>query len=197
MIDWDVRYSEPGYAYGTRPNDFLREHATRLPGRRVLSLAEGEGRNAVFLAGQGYEVTAVDASPVAMRKTAMLAGQNGLAVHVHTADLADYDIEPGRWDGVVSIFCHVPPAVRATLHQQVVAGLRAGGVLLLEAYTPEQVGLGTGGPKDAGMTMTAQTLEQELDGLEILLLEETQREVIEGKYHTGTGAVVQCIARKV
>jgi 2-polyprenyl-3-methyl-5-hydroxy-6-metoxy-1,4-benzoquinol methylase len=168
MIDWDERYSEPGYAYGTRPNDFLREHAAHLAGMRVLSLAEGEGRNAVFLADQGYEVTAVDASPVAMRKAAMLAEQNGLALHVQTADLADYDIEPGSWDGIVSIFCHVPPAVRATLHQRVVAGLRPGGVLLLEAYTPDQITLGTGGPRDAGMTMSAQTLEQELDGLDIL-----------------------------
>lgn len=196
MLDWDERYSEPGYAYGTEPNDFLRQHLASLPTGRVLSLAEGEGRNAVFLAEQGFTVSAVDASAVALRKAAELAAQRGVQFDIQVHDLASFAIPPASWPAVVSIFCHIPLAARQRLHAQVVNGLVPGGILLLEAYTPAQLALGTGGPRDAALTMTAAALREELRGLEFLLLKETRRPVLEGKYHTGSGAVVQCLARK-
>jgi SAM-dependent methyltransferase len=196
MLDWDQRYGEDGFAYGTAPNDFLVEMAGRLPKGRVLCLGEGEGRNAVYLAQQGLAVTALDASAVGLAKAAALAAGRGVRIETLHADLAGFEFEPGTWDGVVSIFCHLPPKVRARVHRGVVAGLRPGGVLVLEAYTPAQLALGTGGPPVAEMTMTLAGLEAELAGLEFVHALECEREVLEGKYHHGTGAVVQVVALK-
>lgn len=194
---WDERYSGEEFAYGTEPNEFLAQMADRLPpGGRVLSLAEGEGRNAVFLAGRGHAVTAVDASRVGLAKARRLAESRRVEIELHVADLTDYAIEPAAWDGIVSIFCHVPDTVRAALHRRVVAGLKPGGVLILEAYTPAQLAYGTGGPKEVERTMTLDALRTELAPLEFEHAAELEREVIEGFYHTGTGAVVQLIARK-
>src|SRR5207302_552154 len=139
-----------------------------------LCLAEGEGRNAVFLASLGHDVTAVDVSPVGMAKAAGLAAERGVALHTQVADLARYPIQPGHWDAIVSIFAHVPAEVRVPLHRAVVAGLAAGGVLLLEAYTPRQLGLGTGGPSDVTRFMTLTGLQAELDGLEWELAREIE-----------------------
>ncbi len=193
---WDERYSEPGFAYGTEPNDFLRERAAQLEPGRTLSLAEGEGRNAVFLAGLGHRVTAVDASAVGLDKARRLAAERGVTMETRVADLAAFDIEPGAWDNIVSIFCHLPPEVRRRLHRAVVAGLRPGGLLLLEAYTPAQIALGTGGPPVPELTMTLDALREELEGLTFLHAIERERDVVEGRYHTGRAAVVQVLARR-
>ena len=195
-ISWDERYAENEFAYGVKPNDFLVEMARQLPKGRVLCLCEGEGRNAVYLAEQGYRVTAVDASSVGMAKAQRLAEQRGVEIETVVADLADYAIPVDTFDGVVSIFCHVPKALRQKVHQQVLNGLKANGVLLLEAYFPKQLEYGTGGPPTAELMMDLQSLKIELQGLELLHAEEKIREVVEGKYHTGQGAVVQVIARK-
>jgi SAM-dependent methyltransferase len=193
---WDERYAEPGWAFGREPNDFLREHATLLPPGRVLCLAEGEGRNAVHLATLGYEVTGVDLSPVGLAKAQALASERGVRITTVHADLAGWTIEPASWQGIVSIFAHVPEPVRVPLHRAVVAGLAPGGVLLLEAYTPAQVGRGTGGPSDAERLMTLESLRRELDGLEWNIAREIEREIFEGRCHGGTSAVVQVAARK-
>ncbi len=190
---WDQRYSEPDYAFGTEPNDFLRAMAARLPPGRLLSLGEGEGRNAVWLAGLGYEVTAVDSSAVGLDKARRLAAERGVQIETCHADLGEFPIEPEAWDAVVSIFCHLPPALRRQVHQRVVQGLRKGGMLLLEAYTPRQLAFGTGGPPVAEMTMDLTGLRSELTGLELFHAEELEREVREGRYHTGHAAVVQVV----
>ena len=109
---WDERYSGDEYAYGTEPNDFLRTVAPRLPVGNTLCLGEGEGRNAVFLAGLGHEVTALDASAVGLEKTRRLAEARAVSVRTLHTDLAQYTIEPGAWDVIVSIFCHLPPDLR-------------------------------------------------------------------------------------
>lgn len=195
---WDQRYSEPGFAYGIEPNDFLAATATRyLPvGGEVLCLAEGEGRNAVYLARQGFRVTGVDSSAVGLTKARALAGEHGVEVATVVADLAEYDLGFARWDGIVSIWCHTPSALRARLHRAVVAALRPGGVFLLEAYTPAQLEHRTGGPPVADMLMTLAAVREELAGLELVLGEEKVREVHEGAYHDGPSAVLQVVARK-
>lgn len=194
---WDERYSAEHYIYGKEPNLFLKENSGTLPMGNILCLAEGEGRNAVFLARQGYSVTAVDASSTGLKKAQRLAEENEVQVEFIHQDLADFDLGYGQWDGIVSIFCHLPPAIRRNVHSKVVAGLSNNGVLLLEAYTPEQLLHGTGGPATAEMTMTAALLSEEFAGLHFSHLDELEREVIEGTHHTGLGAVVQAIARKV
>lgn len=193
---WDERYSAEEYIYGTKPNQFLASAADRIPGGRVLCLAEGEGRNGVFLANRGYDVTAVDASGVGLQKARRLAHARGVEIETIVADLDEFDIGENRWQGIVSIFCHVPPAVRKSLHKKVVAGLKPNGVLILEAYRPRQLEYATGGPPVAELTMTLAELKQELAGLDFQHAMELDRDIVEGRYHTGIGAVVQLIAVK-
>ncbi len=196
-MKWDERYAEPGFAYGTAPNDFLAQNLGRLPaGGEVLSLAEGEGRNAVFLAQRGFRIIAVDGSAVGLEKARQLAAQSGVEIETITSDLAAFDLGENRWDGIVSIWCHVPSALRARLHPAIVTALRPGGVLLLESYTPKQLEYKTGGPPTADLLTTRTELERNLRGLEFVSCEEKTREVHEGKYHNGMSAVVQLIARK-
>jgi SAM-dependent methyltransferase len=193
---WDERYNTDEFVYGTRANDFLASVSGQIPRGRVLCLAEGEGRNAVYLAKLGHQVLAVDQSAVGLAKAERLASTGGVGIETRVADLARFHIEPESFDAVVSIFAHVPSAVRTALHRNVVAGLRSGGVLVLEAYTPAQLKLRTGGPPDADKMMTLAGLREELAGLEFRLGVELEREVVEGRLHTGRGAVVQVLAVK-
>ncbi len=194
---WNERYAPATYFYGTEPNDFLREQATAIPSAgTVLCLGEGEGRNAVYLAGQGYDVVALDQSAVGLEKAARLAAAK--AVHIETliANLDGYRFDAGRWDGIVSIWCHLPSAIRSSIHRQVATGLKPGGVFLLEAYTPRQIPNGTGGPKDVDLLPTLAELRRDLEGLEILKGAEIDRFVQEGTGHNGLSAVVQIVARR-
>lgn len=193
---WDERYSAEEYIYGKTPNKFLAENYDVIPKGNVLSLAEGEGRNAVFLAKQGYRVTAVDASQVGLQKAGKLAQENGVSVELIHADLADFDIGENKWDGIVSIFCPLPSALRKELHKKVVAGLKPNGVFLVEAYTPEQLKYRTGGGNSADLMTTKESLNLELNRLTFKRLVALERDVIEGIYHTGLAAVVQAIALK-
>lgn len=196
---WDERYSQYEYAYGLDPNDFLVEQTELIPQGRVLCLAEGEGRNALHLARCGYNVLAVDQSKVGLDKATQRARQAGVEITTQVADLAEYHIRPGKWQGIVSIWAHVPPAIRKPLHRQVVAGLAPGGVLILEAYTPRQLEMdAVGGPKhdQRDRLMTLAELKEELAGLSLRIAQEIERDVNEGELHRGRSAVVQVVAVK-
>jgi len=193
---WNERYSQPGFAYGIEPNDFLREMAPRLPAGGVLSLGEGEGRNAVFLAQSGSRVTALDQSSIGLEKAARFAAERGVAIETVAANLAEYRIAPSAWDAIISIWCHLPRPLRRTVHANVVSGLRSGGAFLLEAYTPRQLQLGTGGPRDPEFLATLVELKAELAGLDFAVGRELEREVHEGAHHNGKSAVVQLLAFK-
>lgn len=196
LESWNERYSAEEYVFGTEPNDFLVEVAARIPAGPVLCLAEGEGRNAVYLAGLGHPAVAMDQSPVGLAKAKALAAARSVSITTVVADLAEFVIEPGAWAGIVSIFMHVPEHLRAAAYRQAVDGLMPGGVFVLEAYTPKQIGLGTGGPRDPRLTPTLAQLKSELAGLEFEIGIEKRREVIEGAGHTGMAEVVQVFARK-
>ena len=193
---WDQRYSADEYIYGKDPNEFLANAIGKIPKGKVLCVAEGEGRNAVFLAEQGYEVVAVDSSSVGLDKAKKLAKEHGVSIQTIVSDLAHFDINPESWDGIVSIFAHVPPQIRKELHKKIVNGLRPGGVLILEAYRPDQLKYKTGGPPTAEFMMTLEGLEEELKGLNFDYGVELDRDIVEGKFHTGKGAVVQIIGVK-
>lgn len=196
-MSWNERYDTQEYVYGKSPNTFLHGSIKHLtPGGKILCVAEGEGRNAVYLATLGYQVTAVDSSSVGLAKAQKLARENNVSLTTVVADLGDFPVETEAWDGVVSIFAHLPEALRAELHNRIAKGLKPGGMLILEAYTPQQIELGTGGPPNAAMTMSLEKLESELPGLEFIHAVELEREVLEGSLHTGLGAVVQLIAKK-
>ncbi|MFC3852355.1 SAM-dependent methyltransferase [Salinispirillum marinum] len=196
MTIWNQRYATEEYAYGKEPNDFLRRTADDIPPGQILCLAEGEGRNAVYLAQQGWKVTAVDISEVGLAKAQRLAAERGVSIETIHADLADFPIEPNRWGAIVSIFCHLPADIRIPLHQRVVAGLKPGGTLVFEAYHPRQVELGTGGPSDPALLADLSTLRQEFRGLNLQLMQEMERPIQEGTLHRGDSAVVQILGFK-
>ncbi len=191
---WDDRYTGSDFVFGTQPNDFLRACTGYIPPGPVLCLGEGEGRNAVFLAGRGHAVTAMDQSATGLAKARRLAAERGLTLATTVADLSDYPIQPGAWAAIVSIFLHLPPELRARVYAQAATGLQPGGVLILEAYTPAQLAFGTGGPKDVALLPTLAGLRAELAGLDLVIARECERDVIEGTGHSGRSAVVQVLA---
>ncbi|AUH01099.1 class I SAM-dependent methyltransferase [Prodigiosinella confusarubida] len=194
---WNEKYANEQFVYGTEPNDFLKKSSHHfVPGSRILCIAEGEGRNAVWLASQGFDVTAVDASDVGLAKGKKRAEANGLKIQWIHADLATYDIGRQQWGGIVAIFAHLPPTLRHQVHGNCASGLQSSGVFLLEAYTPEQLKFKTGGPSDITWLMTPETLRQELPGLRFAHLQKLEREIHEGIAHTGHASVVQLIARR-
>ena len=195
---WDDRYSSKEFYYGIEPNDFLKEQASKISIKgNVLCLAEGEGRNAVYLAKLGFEVTAVDQSSEGLKKLSALAKLNQVNVKTVVADLADFKILENQWDAIVSIWCHVPPELRRTLHSNVVHGLKNRGVFILESYHPKQLEFKTGGPPSAELMMTKSSLESELKGLHFECLHELNRDIQEGKGHSGMSAVAQVLAIKL
>jgi hypothetical protein len=131
---------------------------------------------------------------VGLAKAEGLAAERGVRIATVTADLADHVIEPGAWAGIVSIFCHILPSVRKRLYRQVPTGLRPGGVFVLEAYTPDQLGRGTGGPPTPELMVTLEEMRRHLAGLDWEIGREIERPVFEGTHHIGTGAVVQVMA---
>jgi SAM-dependent methyltransferase len=193
---WDERFDVPVYVYGTDPNDYLVEVAERIPKGPVLSLAEGEGRNAVYLAGKGYEVTAVDSSSVGLDKARTLAAARSLAIETVHADLAEYEIGVDCWAGIVSIFCHLPKEIRALVFRRCVAGLKAGGAFVMEAYSPRQLEYRTGGPQSVDLLVELEAAKDELRGLRFERAVETVREIHEGACHGGPGSVVQILGFK-
>lgn len=194
---WNQRYAEPGLAYGEQPNDFLRAHEATIPrDGAVLCLAEGEGRNAVFLAERGHRVTALDLSDVGLAKARASAAARHVTLATDVRDLADYAIEPDRWSAIVCIWMHLPAPLFSRVIADCVRGLAPGGVLLLESYTPAQIALGTGGPRDPSMLCHPETLRGQLDALSLERFEELERDVHEGPYHQGPSRVIQVVARR-
>ncbi|WP_367109516.1 class I SAM-dependent methyltransferase [uncultured Psychrobacter sp.] len=197
---WNERYSTVEYIFGTQPNDFLKEQFKKIPaGGRVLCLAEGEGRNAVFLAEQGYQVTAMDLSDVGLNKALKLASERGVEIITQIADLADYQFGEDEWDGIISIWAHMPETVRQYVHAQIGPALKPNGVFIVEAYTEQQLDMeAIGGPPASQKERfnSLGNLQTELAELEEIIGVEKQRMIFEGKHHQGLSAVVQFIGRK-
>jgi SAM-dependent methyltransferase len=193
---WNERYRHERYFYGKQPNDFLAQAHPVIPLGNVLCIADGEGRNSVFLAKKGYRVTAVDYSEEALRKASQLADSAGVDVNYIQSDLRDFDFGANQWSGIVSIFCHLPPDLRKLTHAKCIDALAPKGIVLLEAYTLKQLEHDSGGPKDPAFLMSVEQLSADFEGLELECVQETERDIQEGKGHSGTSAVVQLIARK-
>ena len=200
---WDDRFAEPGYKYGTTPNAFLREQAARLSdASQVLVPGDGEGRNGVWLAGQGHQVTAVDCSEVGLAKARALAAERGNAVaarlHTRLADLADWAPAPESFDALVRVFCHLPSALRRVAHPRLAEGLKPGGWLILEAFHPTQLGRSSGGPKDVDMLCTLVDLRADFAGrLEEVVALEGEVLLDEGPGHQGAGKVTRYVGRRL
>ena len=195
---WDERFAGEDYAYGQAPNDFLREKAGLFaPGDKVLCLAEGEGRNAVFLAGLGCEVTGVDFSQEGKRKALQLAANQGVSIQYDIADISEYDMGDVQWDAVISIFCHFGSDARPAFYAGIQRALKPGGVVLFEVYNQEQLGRGTGGPTAADYLVPKAELRDVFADFQIEHAENLERAVVEGELHSGMASVSQLVARKI
>lgn len=193
---WDERYGTTDYAYGTHANDYLQSVWHAIPPGRVLSLGEGEGRNAVFLAQQKFQVVAVDFSLTGLRKAVKLAQVQSVSVQAIVAEITTLSIKPDFWQGIISIYCHLLPKERAKVHQRCVQGLVKGGIFILEAYSPRQLQFKTGGPNQLELLMELKEVMKELDGLSFITAREVERDVYEGQFHKGKAAVIQILGKK-
>lgn len=195
---WNERFSQPGYAYGTEPNAFLRSAITHLPkAGRVLCLGEGEGRNAVFLARQGYEVSAIDLSAAGRDKALALAAANEVSIDYTVTNVNDYDFGIDRWDAIVSIFAHTDAQTRQRVYRHTLAALKPGGLFIIESYHPRQLQYTTGGPKDITWLVALDDLRHYFPDQQILHQSEAERDVTEGSAHTGKAFVTQFIFKKM
>ena len=194
---WDKRYAEPGYLFGTEPAAFLaREAGVIASGARVLCLADGEGRNSVWLAGQGLNVVAMEASGVAWGKARDLAAARGVAVDFRQSSVEDWDWSQ-PFDAVVGVFIQfAPPALRRVMHQGIARAVVPGGLVLLHGYAPRQIGYGTGGPPVVENLYTLESLRADFPGWQVLRAEDYDADLSEGSRHVGKSALIDFIARK-
>lgn len=195
---WDERYSREDYVFGTEPNAFLASCAPLLEGGRgVLCVADGEGRNSVWLAQQGLAVTAFDFSAVGIAKARKLAASRGVTVDYRQASIEAWDWEPERFDVVAAIFIQfAEPALRTVIFDGIRRTLKPGGLLLMQGYRPEQIEYATGGPRARENLYTRAMLEEAFAGFEVLRLDEHDSEIQEGPGHAGMSALIDLVARK-
>jgi SAM-dependent methyltransferase len=192
---WNERYAESAFAYGTAPNDFLK--SVEIPANsKILCLAEGEGRNGVYLATQGNQVTCVDYSEEGIKKAQKLAAQNNVEIEGICCDLNDFDLGEEKWDAIVLIFGHFPIALREKVHRNLYKALKSGGMLILEAYSKEQLHYNSGGPKQEGMLYDEDMLKEDFSEFKRLNVQTKERVVHEGLFHNGLAAVIQVGGRK-
>ncbi len=195
---WNDRYSAPGYLFGTDPAAFLRREAGRLTaGQTALCVADGEGRNSVFLAELGLNVTAMDGSDVAVTKARALAAARGVSVDFHVSDIGEWDWRAHRYDVVAGIFFQFAgPALRDEIFAGMVQSLAPGGLLMLHGYTPAQLDYNTGGPRVLENLYTADLLSDRFKDLDILHLAEYEADLAEGSRHVGRSALIDLVAQK-
>lgn len=195
---WNRRFAGEEYLFGTEPNVWLRNHASVWPaGGRLLSVADGEGRNSVWLARQGFEVDAFDIAEAGVAKARRLAARAGVQVDFTVADCDSFAWPTARYDGVAAIFVQfADPPMRERLFRRIVESLKPGGHLVLQGYTPKQLEYGTGGPPFASHLYTASLLRRAFESLEILELREYEDVVREGSGHDGRSALIGMVARR-
>lgn len=195
---WDGHYAESHYIFGTEPNVFLAAQKQLFkPGQRALSVADGEGRNGVWLAQQGLQVVSVEFSAPAVEKARKLAAERGVSVEFHVADVMTWDWPVDAFDVVAAIFIQfAPPEQRAVLFQRIKDALKPGGHLILQGYTPKQLEYKTGGPSAAENMYTEALLRQAFADMEIVHLREHEEFIAEGTKHYGQSALIDMVARK-
>jgi SAM-dependent methyltransferase len=195
---WNQRFAGEAFLFGTEPNEWLRAHADLWqPSQRVLCVADGEGRNSVWLARRGLQVQAFDLAAAGVAKARRLAQEHGVTVDFQVADCDDYVWPEAALDGVAAIFVQfADPVLRARLFANMAASLAPGGLLVLQGYTPKQLEFRTGGPPIASHLYTAPMLREAFAALEIVELREYEAELREGSGHLGHSALIGMVARR-
>jgi 2-polyprenyl-3-methyl-5-hydroxy-6-metoxy-1,4-benzoquinol methylase len=194
---WNERFGSSDYFYGKGPNQFLKESASKInPHSKILCLGEGEGRNAVYLASLGHTVTAVDLSDEGKKKAELLAQEKQVNLDYVLSDLADFNFGENKWDVVISIFCHLPTAIRELVHKNVYTSLKEGGQFIIQSYNPEQLKYNSGGPKDPQMLYTQEILLKDFPLFKWTKLDNSMDEIFEGRGHQGLSSLLSGIGVK-
>ncbi len=193
---WDERYAQPEYIYGKQPNAWLAEKLKEIPVGRILFPAEGEGRNAVYAATLGWEVTAFDQSAEGRSKALRLAAEKNVQIVYNLSDLTHFEAEPGSFDVIALIFVHMPEEIRSRVHKTLTKYLKPGGYLILEAFTKDQLKNNSGGPKTEQLLYNNEQITGDFPELDFLESGDAIAHLDEGLLHRGEANVVRLFARK-
>lgn len=198
---WNERYGNDTYAYGTSPNEFFKEQIAHLNPGKILLPAEGEGRNAVYAAGLGWEVVAFDQSIEGRKKAILLAEANRVEIEYLVGEFADHQFEENHFNAIGLIFAHFPAEVKSGYHRMLSRYLKKGGLVIFEAFSKNHLSYvaanpKVGGPKDINMLFSMEEIRNDFPDFEILVLEETEIELHEGPFHDGVGSVIRFVGRK-
>jgi len=193
---WNERYAVDEYVYGTEPNEFYKEQLEKLSPGKILFPAEGEGRNAVFAATLGWDVTAFDASTEGKKKAEKLAENNGVNIRYEINDYDNVQFQPESFDCIVLIYAHMHPLKRNEYHKKLISFLKPGGKLILEGFSKKQINNHTGGPRDVNMLFSKEELRYDFKNLARLTIEKTNITLKEGQFHDGQAAVIRVLGTK-
>lgn len=193
---WDQRYSAEEYVYGKEPNTYFRDQLNKLTPGNLLLPGEGEGRNAVYAASVGWNVTAFDTSSEGQKKALSLAEEKGVSIDFNLASYLDFEYPEKRYDVIGLFFTHQPSEMRKVFHKKILQGLKPGGMIILEAFHKEQINNNTGGPQSPDFLYSEADLEKDFSTLKIKELNAIQRDLREGEFHRGISNVIQLIAIK-
>ena len=194
---WNNRYAEKDFAYGTEPNDFLKDELEKLPAGKILFVCEGEGRNAVFAAKQNWIVEAFDLSEEGKRKASLLAKQNNVSINYQIANASTIEYSENSFHVVVLIYAHFPETIRKSVHERIVSWLKPGGLVVMEAFNPNQLKNTSGGPKDLTMLYTKEIMTDDFKDLMVQQISTETIELNEGKYHIGKADVIRFVGKKI
>lgn len=198
---WNERYSNEAYAYGQDPNDFLKQELKKISPAKILFPAEGEGRNALFAASLGWEVSAFDIAQEGKNKAMKLAQERGLKIDYQVGNLSELNYEPAQFDAIALIYAHFPAAIKSDLNIALSKLLKPGGVIVFEAFSKSHIEYNSknekvGGPKELDMLFSIDEIQNDFSNYEVILLDEKEIELQEGLFHNGTGSVIRFVGRK-
>lgn len=188
---WNERYATVEYAYGTEPNQFLRQILVKIPPGKILFPAEGEGRNAVFAAKLGWDVTAFDVSTEGKKKAEQLATLNEVKINYFIDNFENISLTINSFDCIVLIFAHMTLSKRKEYHQKLISFLKPGGILILEGFSKKQISNNSGGPRDINMLFSDDELRSDFELLSELTITETDYNLNEGPFHQGIASVIR------
>ncbi|MFG4004152.1 class I SAM-dependent methyltransferase [Flavobacterium aquidurense] len=198
---WDDRYSSEEFAYGTAPNNYLKEQLEKLEPGSILFPAEGEGRNAVFAAKSGWKVAAFDISEEGKNKALKLAEASNITIEYQVGELETLHYQPEQFDAIALIYAHFPAEIKSAIHKTLETYLRKDGMIIFEAFSKKHleylaINDKVGGPKDIESLFSIEEIQADFPNYEIIALEEKEIELNEGLFHNGKGSVIRFVGRK-